>query len=28
VILWPPLHDDLEMVDLIGSEVLPAIVSH
>jgi alkanesulfonate monooxygenase SsuD/methylene tetrahydromethanopterin reductase-like flavin-dependent oxidoreductase (luciferase family) len=28
VILWPPLHDDLEMVNLIGREVLPAIISH
>ena len=27
VILWPPLHDDLEMVNLIGREVVPAVVS-
>ena len=25
ILLWPPMHDDLEMVSLIGSEVLPAI---
>ncbi len=23
IMLWPPLHDDLEMVELIGREVLP-----
>jgi alkanesulfonate monooxygenase SsuD/methylene tetrahydromethanopterin reductase-like flavin-dependent oxidoreductase (luciferase family) len=25
IMLWPPLHDDLEMVRLIGREVLPAV---
>jgi hypothetical protein len=24
VMLWPPLHDDLDMIGLIGREVLPA----
>jgi F420-dependent oxidoreductase-like protein len=28
IMLWPPLHDDLEMMSLIGREVLPAIVGN
>jgi alkanesulfonate monooxygenase SsuD/methylene tetrahydromethanopterin reductase-like flavin-dependent oxidoreductase (luciferase family) len=23
IMLWPPLHDDQEMIELIGREVLP-----
>jgi alkanesulfonate monooxygenase SsuD/methylene tetrahydromethanopterin reductase-like flavin-dependent oxidoreductase (luciferase family) len=25
IMLWAPLHDDLEMVSLIGRDVLPAV---
>jgi alkanesulfonate monooxygenase SsuD/methylene tetrahydromethanopterin reductase-like flavin-dependent oxidoreductase (luciferase family) len=27
IMLWPPLHHDLEMVSLIGREVLPAVAA-
>jgi alkanesulfonate monooxygenase SsuD/methylene tetrahydromethanopterin reductase-like flavin-dependent oxidoreductase (luciferase family) len=26
IMLWPPLHDDLEMMALIGREVLPTVL--
>jgi len=25
IMLWAPLHDDLEMIALIGSEILPSV---
>jgi alkanesulfonate monooxygenase SsuD/methylene tetrahydromethanopterin reductase-like flavin-dependent oxidoreductase (luciferase family) len=25
IILWPPLHDDLEMIEVVGREVLPRL---
>jgi hypothetical protein len=28
IMLWPPQHDDLEMMSLIDREVLPAIVGN